>query len=117
MRNESHESWIKVIRTEVEAYRVDMGWSREAVVDRIVTIFKETECSNAWGIEFSNHADTFQRQKNDALQEATDERPYDELPKETSMLTEPGPARLKKRVRNQFATRVRRSPMDNQDMA
>jgi len=66
MRNESHDSWIKVLRTEVEAYRIDMGWSREAVVDRIVSVFNETEGSHAWGIEFSNHPDTFQRQKNNA---------------------------------------------------
>lgn len=66
MRNVSHESWIGIIRTEVEAYRADMKWSRETVVAQFVEDFKANEEPNAWGVEFSCHPDLSQAQKNDA---------------------------------------------------
>lgn len=66
MRNISHGSWVKVVSEAVEAWRVRENWSRETVCAEFVDEFKNTERQNAWNIEFSNHADVFQRQKNDA---------------------------------------------------
>lgn len=66
MRNISHGSWVKVVSEAVEAWRVRENWSRETVCAEFVDEFKKTERPNAWNIEFSNHHDVFQRQKNDA---------------------------------------------------
>lgn len=84
MRNASHESWIGVIRAEVEAWRADMKWSRETVVAQIVEDFKENEEPNAWGIEFSSHPDLSQAQKNDADKVY---RWFDDVTKDNNLLS------------------------------
>jgi len=66
MRNESHKSWTKIVSEAVNAWREREGWSRETVCQQFVEEFEVTEAPNAWNIEFSNHADVFQRQKNNA---------------------------------------------------
>ncbi len=66
MRNVSHKSWISTVSDAVNAWRVRENWSRETVCQEFVEEFEQTESPNAWNIEFSNHADISQRQKNNA---------------------------------------------------
>lgn len=66
MRDVSHTSWIKIVREEVEAWRQDNDWSRETVVAQFVEEFSKSVGLTAWGIDFSDHPDIIQRQKNDA---------------------------------------------------
>lgn len=66
MRDVSHSTWIQIISAAVEEWRHREGWSRETVCAQFVEAFQRTERPNAWNVEFSNHHDIVQRQKNDA---------------------------------------------------
>lgn len=62
MRNESH-TLISIIRFYIDAWRKREGWSRETVVQDIVSAHEWISGSANTGIAFSDHKDTFTRMK------------------------------------------------------
>ncbi|SDR52752.1 hypothetical protein [Paraburkholderia tuberum] len=66
MRNVSHRSPIAAVKAVISEWKNAHGWSRETVVEQVVTAHMRIDAPCRTGIRFSDHHDPATRQKTNA---------------------------------------------------
>jgi|SRR5580692_11471807 hypothetical protein len=66
MRSVSHRSPIAAVKAGIVEWKNSLGWSRETVVEQLVTAHMRIGAPRRTGIHFSDHGDPATRQKTNA---------------------------------------------------